>query len=143
MVRLRLGVLQGLAGDWNRLQPWLTNDEQIEVLRQLYAVLEPRLRLPVEPTFSKRQLRRALRELIPALERFNQRWRAFLPTVDLVLVNQLREGYNRYYLLEKECAVRSVVVARQGFTPLKPMTLDDLTALLPPLLVPQLARARR
>jgi hypothetical protein len=121
----------------------LIDDAQIEVLRQLFTDLEPRLRLPVEPTSSNRKLRRALRDLIPTLERFNQRWREFLPTVDLMPVNQLREGYNRYYLLEKECAVRSVVIARQGFTPLKPLALDDLTALLPPLPVPQLANPRR
>jgi hypothetical protein len=38
--------------------------------------------------------------------------------------------------------MRSVTVARQGFTPLTPMTPDDLTALLPPLPVPQLVHAR-
>jgi hypothetical protein len=77
--------------------------------------------------------------LIPALERFNRRWEAFLPTVDLTSLNRLREGYNRYYLLEKECAVRSVVVARRGFSPLPPLTQTDLAALLPCLPVPQLS----
>jgi hypothetical protein len=138
MVRIRLGVLEGLAGEWDRFRPWLSDDDQVEVLRQLHADLEPRLRLPVERTSSDRKLRRALRDLIPSLERFNRRWREFLPTVDLTEVNRLREGYNRYYLLEKECAVRSIVVARQGFTPLKSLTMDDLAALLPPLPVPQL-----
>jgi hypothetical protein len=77
--------------------------------------------------------------LIPSLERFNQRWRKFLPTVDLTAVNRLREDYNRYYLLEKECAVRSSVVARRGYSPLQPVTVDDLADVLPLLPVPQLA----
>jgi hypothetical protein len=141
MVRLELGLLAGLAGEWDRLRPWLTDADQVDVLRQLHGILEPRLRVRVELTSSKRQLRRTLRNLIAALERFNQRWRDYLPTVDLSTVNHLRDGYNRYYLLEKECAMRSVVVARQGFIPLAPMTMDDLTTLLPPLPVPQLAQA--
>ena len=56
-----------------------------------------------------------------------------LLTVDLARVNQLRDGYNRYYVLEKECAVRSPKVARQGFRPLPPLTTADLAAELPPL----------
>jgi hypothetical protein len=57
-------------------------------------------------------------------------------------LNELRDGYNRYYLLEKECAIRSVALARRGFTPLPPLTLDDLAVLLPPLPVPQLKYPR-
>jgi hypothetical protein len=53
-------------------------------------------------------------------------------------VNGLREGYNRYYLLEKECALRSPRLARQGFVRLPAVTVDDLAAQLPPLPVPQL-----
>jgi hypothetical protein len=138
LVRTRLGLLQARAGDWARLRPWLADDAQLDVLRQLHAALEPRLRAPMAPTSSPRVLRRALRELRDSLERFNRRWREFLPTVDRSTVNALREGYNRYYLLEKECAVRSVRVARQGFHPLGPLTTDELAALLPALPVPRL-----
>ena len=59
-----------------------------------------------------------------------------LEETDLTEVNALREGYNRYYLLEKECAVRSARLARQGFRRLEPVTLEELAALLPPLPVP-------
>jgi hypothetical protein len=51
-------------------------------------------------------------------------------------VNDLRDGYNRYYVLEKECAVRSFRLARQGFCPLEPLTVEDITALFPLLHVP-------
>ena len=37
----------------------------------------------------------------------------FLRDVNLSRVNALRDGYNRYYVLEKECAVHSPQLARQ------------------------------
>jgi hypothetical protein len=139
MVRIRLGALHGLAGEWDALRPLLADDEQVHVLQQMYADLNPQLRVPVAPTSSARTLRRALRELSASLERFNRRWREFLPQVDLTPVNALREGYNRFYLLEKECALRSPRLARQGFRRLEPLTAGDLAAVLPPLPVPRLA----
>jgi hypothetical protein len=138
MARVRLGLLRGLAGDWAALRPLLADDDQLGALRHLEALLQPRLRSPVERTSSARALRRALRELVESLERFNQRWQAFLPGVDLTHVNELRDGYNRYYLLEKECAVRSARVARQGFRRLEPATTDALESVLPALPVPRL-----
>jgi hypothetical protein len=132
MVRLHLGRLRALAGDWERLRPWLAG-EQIEALRGLHDDLAPQLRLPLEPTASARTLRRALRELAETLNVFNRRWQQHLHEVDLTRVNELRESYNRYYVLEKECVVRSPIIARAGFTPLPPATRDDVARLLPPL----------
>lgn len=137
LVRIQLGILHALAGEWTALSPWLA-DGQLAVLEQLDAALQPRLRHRVAPTNSPRPLRRALRELCEGLQRFNRRWEAMVPTIDLTRVNELRDGYNRYYLLEKECAVRSPRVARLGFVPLPPLTPADIAALLPPLPVPQL-----
>jgi hypothetical protein len=128
---VRLGLLRGLAGDWPTLLPLLADEEQLAVLRQLEEDLRPRLRSPVRPTSSRWALRRALRELNESLERFNQRWQEFLPQVELTAVNELRDGYNRYFLLEKECAVRSARVARQGFRRLEPATTADVAAALP------------
>jgi hypothetical protein len=138
MVRLRVGMLHALVGDWSNLRPFVTDDAQLDTLRYLLAVLASPLRSPVEPTTSARALRRALRELCESLEHFNERWRGFLVTVDLSAVNELRDGYNRYYVLEKECAVRSARIARQGFVPMKPLTSEDLAAEFPLLPVPQL-----
>ena len=81
-----------------------------------------RLRMPVPSTRSLRVLRRALHELRASIIRFNERWNAFLPTVDLSELNAQREAYNRYYLLEKECALRSARLARQGFRRLEPLS---------------------
>jgi hypothetical protein len=136
MVRLRLGTLRALAGGWEALRPLLAGD-QVHLLDQLHESLRPRLRVPVEPTPSARALRRALAELTESIERFNRRWREFLRGVDVTPVNDLREGYNRYYVLEKECAVRSARVARHGFRRLEPLSVDELAALLPPLPVPR------
>jgi hypothetical protein len=54
-------------------------------------------------------------------------------------VNEARDGYNRYYVLEKECAIRSALLARRGFCRLEPFTLEQLAALVPELPVPRLA----
>jgi hypothetical protein len=135
MVRLRLGLLRARAGRWEALVALLPQS-QIEQLRDWHDRLSPRLRVPVEATSSERVLRRALVELRESVERFNRRWAAFLQTIDLSGVNEARRGYNRYYLLEKECAVRSPAVARQGFHPLEPLTLEEVADLLPLLPVP-------
>jgi hypothetical protein len=134
---LRLGRLRALAHDWDRLRPLLANDHQIEVLRELERELSPRLRVSINPTQSMRKLRGALEELRDSLRIFNRRWLNFLATLNLKPVNEAREGYNRFYLLEKECAMRSPRLARQGFQKLAPLTLDELTSLFPVLAIPE------
>jgi hypothetical protein len=136
LVRIRLGTLRNLAGDWDRLRA-LLDEEQLEVVRKLHDELRPRLRVEVSATSSARALRRALHELRASLELFNRRWARFLRELDLRPLNVLRDGYNRYYVIEKECAVRSPQLARAGFRPLEPATAADLETLLPPLPVPQ------
>lgn len=140
MVRLRLGMLKGLAGDWAALRPCLADEEQVRSLERMHVALDPQLRTPVVPTSSRRRLRRALRELRESIELFNRRWQTYLRAVDLRGVNELRDGYNRYYLVEKECALRSPRLAREGFVRLEPLTAEALFALLPLLPVPTLAK---
>ena len=138
MPRLYLGILRDLAGDWRRLHPWLANEDQIILLRQLETELGPQLRARIEPTSSARLLQRSLRTLRDSLETFNRRWLDFLPTVDVTPVNEARDGYNRYYLLEKECAMRSPRLARQGFERLECFTIGELMTMLPILPIPKL-----
>src|SRR3954462_13971886 len=71
MPRLRLGQLHALAGDWPALRPLLADDEQPPAPEWLRQHLAPKLRLPPAATKSRRALRRALRELIESIERFN------------------------------------------------------------------------
>jgi hypothetical protein len=138
LVHIRLAMLRALAGDWAVLAPLLRDEGQVRVLATLHEELSPRLRSPVERTASSRLLALTLQELVESIERFNRRWREYLPTVDLGRVNELRDNYNRYYLLEKECSTHSPNVARQGFRPLAPLTHEELCRRLPPLTVPQL-----
>ena len=140
MPTLHMGQLAALAVDLERLTPLLADAGQVDVLRQLEQELKPRLRVPVAPATSRRPLRTALHELCESMHRFNRRWLDYLPRVNLAPVNGVRADYNRYYLLEKECSLRSPTLARMGFCPLRPVTLDDLMAELPPLPVPQLRR---
>jgi hypothetical protein len=139
MVRTRIGQLAALAPDWEVLLPLLDRDDQLDLLRRLHDELNPRLRVALAPAKSTGALRRAVAALSHSLERFNQRWRDFLAKVDLQPLNALRDGYNRHYLLEKECALRSTRLAREGFRRLEPLTRDDLAGVFPPLPVPRLA----
>jgi hypothetical protein len=138
MVRTRVGLVHALAGDWDSLRPLVADEGQLEAVRDLHAVLAPELRAAVRRTASVRTLRLALTQLNESIERFNRRWQEFLTQVDLTAVNAARDGYNRYYLLEKECALRSPKLARQGFRRLEPLTQAELAGLLPPLTVPRL-----
>ncbi len=138
MVRLRLGVLYARAGQWEALRPCLPDAAQLRIIQNMHAELKPQLRAPVQPTTSTRSLRRALRELFQSIERFNARWTTYLRKIDLEPLHVLIDGYNRYYLLEKECAFRSIRAARQGYRPLEPMTREKLHALFPTLPVPRL-----
>jgi hypothetical protein len=135
LVSIRLATLRALAGDWTVLRPWLA-DGQIGALAELHAELATQLRVPVSPTASLRILRRALVELAQSIVRFNRRWDEFLQGVDVSRVNALREGYNAYYVLEKECVLGSPRLARQGFRPLEPLMVGEISALFPPLPVP-------
>jgi hypothetical protein len=69
-------------------------------------------------------------------EQFNTYWRATAAAANLIPINQRREAYNRWYLLEKECAIGSARLAAQGFQPLAPLTTADILAHLPELPIP-------
>jgi hypothetical protein len=139
MVRVRLGHVVALAGRWEVLAPLLADDAGLQALQELHHELRPALRFKPDPTMSVRALRRATGALCDSLRRFNERWQRFLEALDLAPINALREGYNRNYLLEKECAMRSARLARMGFRPLPPLTRDELATLFPTLPVPRLA----
>lgn len=139
MPRLRLGQLRDRAGDWSVLVGHLADEDDLDTQRRLEEQLAPQLRVPLAATTSPRVLRAALDELIDSLDRFNARWRGWLAGADLTAVNQLREGYNRYYVLEKTCALRSDRLARQGFQPLPPLDREELQRYLPLLPVPRRA----
>jgi hypothetical protein len=135
MARLHLGQLKALAGGWSRLHQLLPEAPALADLELLEAELQPQLKLPPEATSSLRVVRRALGELTDALTRFGERWRAFVAKLDLTPVNEQIAAYNRYYVIEKECFVRSPRVARQGFAPMPPITHETVLEWFPVFLL--------
>jgi hypothetical protein len=140
MPRIRLGTLRAQAGTFDALSPWLATPAEVAVLESLEARIEPRLRVRPERTDSPGVLRRGLGRLVESVNRFNARWSAYLGKLDLRPVNELRDKYNRYYVLEKACSLRSDVLARQGFVPMPPLGVEEVLGHLPLLPVPKLAR---
>lgn len=138
-VRLRIGQLHALAGTWDALRSFVPDATDLARLKNLHDELAPSLRVPLEATTSRRVLRSAAEDLVEVMEMFNARWKRWLAKVDLKAVNQAREAYNRHYVLEKECAVGSARVARMHFVKLTPMTLDDVSAHFPLLVLPRFA----
>jgi hypothetical protein len=133
IAKLRLGVLFALAGNVETIRPHVEDPACADELSSLHAAWQPRLRLPVAPATSPKPIRHALQQVAASFARFNRRWETFVAELDLTQINALRDGYNRYYVMEKECAVRSARVARAGFVPLSPATLDDIWARFPRL----------
>jgi hypothetical protein len=76
------------------------------------------------------------RALVLAVEEFNANWKRFLEAFPLDDLHRVIDDYNRYYVLEKECAVRSFHTARRGFTPRKKTAVSDLLERFPPLPAP-------
>jgi hypothetical protein len=135
MPAMLLARLFALAGSWERLTAFCSQEFLAE-LRKLHAEWSPQLKLPVSPARQDGQIRRALAELAASLDRFNSQWTKFVGELDLGSVNELREAYNRYYVLEKECATRSPRTARASFTPLAPLTIDDVLREFPRVKAP-------
>lgn len=133
MVGLRLAQLQARAGTWDLLRPLLADEDQLQGLINLAQELAPPLRCEPAPITFAPALRQALVELNESIEYFNRRWLSYLRSIDLAEINKLREGYNRFYVLEKECAVRNSVLARQGFRPLEMLRWEHILATLPEL----------
>lgn len=75
--------------------------------------------------------RAAADALAGAVRDFNARWPAVLESLGLDAVNALIDGYNRFYLLEKECVVGSPRLAARLYRPMPPISLGDLLARFP------------
>jgi hypothetical protein len=128
-VRIHLRLLLDLAGSLDAVRSSLREEEFVafsELVVNFGLTERPRAGV------SQRRLGRAIRELAVSVARFNRRWVQCVAEADLSEVNAERDGYNRSYLLEKECAV-GVIRSRQAFTPLEPVTAADVLRELPPL----------
>ena len=132
MPKLRLGQLHAhIQGDWSALENWLVPPDVLAQLRALYDVWQPQLRAPVMPTSSPDRWKQAYAELDQSFARFNRRWHEFLSEVDLGEINRLRENYNKWYVIEKACALGSDRLAAIGFRELDPMDAAEILRDLP------------
>jgi hypothetical protein len=138
--RIRLARFLKLLGSWQEGTFAVCRPEDRAYLETLNHEWKPRLRSRVPPARSAAQIAGALAELASSFERFNRRMKKYLTDIDLGPINRRRDGYNRYYLLEKECALRSASLAQQGFVPLEPVRLEDLLERFPMLRVPEVFR---
>lgn len=135
--RMRLAMLFKRLPSPMELPSRLCHPDEAAYLRNLYHEWQPKLRVDVELVRSDRQIERLLTELRESFTRSNQRFEQYLNAINLDEVNRLRENYNKYYVLEKECAVLSSEVAQSAFVPMSPATTDQLIELFPLLKVPK------
>ena len=85
-----------------------------------------------------RQLRTVARDLKASVDRFNDRWRQFLESLNLGPTNAVIDQYNTYYVLEKECVVGSARLAARNFSPVPLLSPSSLLSDYPFLPVPSL-----
>jgi len=133
MPLLRVGQFVALAG--SEVTTRLPSDDA-NYLTGLFDKWGTRLRIDVKPAHSEAEIEEAMSLLVDSFQRFNLRWKRHVHEVNLEPVNTRRMKYNEYYLLEKECAVFSASVARQGYQPLTMATAEDLLEHFPLLRIP-------
>ena len=135
--RLRLAQLWEGVPPGSPLRERCAPEATWQELERLYLEWSPTLRTAPPRAHNATDATGLMTAVRNAFARFNRKWRAFVDGVDLAPVNRARESYNKYYVREKECAVRSSRTAREGFTPLVPATTADLLAEAP--LLPELS----
>ena len=139
MPRMRLAVVaETIAHDWDALQDVLLDASIADQLKQFHVDWQPELRVPVQSIAEPKRWSRVIGELAIAFERFNKRWLEFAEEVNLQHVNAARDGYNKYYVIEKSCAFDSDRIGAEGFVELDPVTSADIIQELPLLPVPRL-----
>ncbi len=139
MSRMRLSRVFFLSDEWTRFLDSVCAKDDVEYLTRLYDEWKPVLRSVVKPARNEKELRKAVSELALSFESFNRRWNRSVQEIDIESLNRLREGYNRYYVFEKECALGSSLLAQLGFVKQKPVSAEDLLELFPPLKIPQVS----
>jgi hypothetical protein len=139
--RMRLAMFFALSETWTSIPSSVCRADDVDYLEKLRREWSPRLRIQVAPAKSASEIRRIMTQLASSFQRFNEGWSEYLLEVDLKRINSLREGYNQYYVAEKECAMWSSEVAQQYFEPLPLLTANDLLQTFPLLQIPVIGTA--
>jgi hypothetical protein len=136
-VKLRLRFWNRLLRDRPRVRKATTSDAMeyaADLGRRVFGLKESTI--SIAPAGWSMFAGRQWRALGAAVEEFNANWRRYLETLPLDDLHRTIDGYNRYYVLEKECAVRSIRTAIRGFIPKEKPTWADFLARFPPLPTP-------
>lgn len=93
---------------------------------------------PTEPLWadrpaSARRRRAVAHDLIASMARFNRRWSRHVEELNLDSINVLIDGYNRYYLIEKELLIGSARLAARLFRVYPSVTVEHVFERHPPL----------
>ncbi|MFK7820457.1 MAG: hypothetical protein AB8G99_17180 [Planctomycetaceae bacterium] len=112
-------------------------EHSVATLHRQFTDLNPALRRKISAASTDGEVRSELKKLIQSFERFNTRWQAYVEDIDFGEVNMLRAGYNKYYTLEKECALMSSRTATAGFQELPMVGPKDIHCHFPPLSIPR------
>jgi hypothetical protein len=118
--------LRHQADGLEKFRPWLGSDEDLARLLELDRRLNFRLKYPPGKSLWLWPLKGSLKRLRQMGLHLNEAWAKHLATLDLGPLNRARELYNRWYILEKECAMRSARLAAGGFEMLPMATVKDL-----------------
>jgi hypothetical protein len=136
-VKLRLRAWNRLTTDRESIRRSMSAEATAAVARLNESSYGPdESKVSIEPTGWPVFAGRRWIALVAAVEDFNRNWRRFIDAFPLDDLHRAIDGYNRYYVLEKECAVRSIHTARRGFTPRTKPTNVDLLGEFPPLETP-------
>ncbi|MGL4464257.1 MAG: hypothetical protein ACRC1K_19070 [Planctomycetia bacterium] len=129
-VRLHLRAWNALVAQNPAVEAALSADDQaaLNKLNEIVFGVEKQC-----SRFADGRPAQVLHRLAQSLERFERRWTAYTAHLTLDGPNRLIDGYNRHYLFEKECAFRSPRLARLGYEPLPPLTVEWVRAGFPPL----------
>ncbi len=131
LVRERLAMLEMVR---TRLRQWCKLATSSEDGREAFNLAVAEWLCEVEPNpptwaclpGSHRQRAAAAKDLLASVERFNRRWSRFLDELNLDRFNAMIDGYNRYYVLEKECVFGSARLAARHFRPQPRLTAESL-----------------
>jgi hypothetical protein len=127
-----------LKHDWSLLAGYLDDEAEVAYFEELYKDWKALLGSRIGSTNPWSGIRRIVGDFFDAVNRFNAKWQIFLQGINLEDVNSLRRDYNALYPVEKACAFDCEDIGRLGFTPLDPVTYEQISAAFPPLAIPKL-----
>jgi hypothetical protein len=137
-VLIHLKLLRQYVSDITELRDYAASEQDFQILRNLMSLLPANATVHALPfAAAKWGIGAQMRSLFQCVDRFNRRWTRFLADIDLSDIDAQVAAYNRYYLLEKECALGSPRLASRGFQPARTITRSELAQRYPLMACPE------